>query len=102
MGGGESSAPPVDLLGGQYASFSGGTPGFDYAGLGKAVGGGLQQFGSSMANQPVPNYMTGTPNFAQANIPNSTPQTNLIPMIPESGGQSLDLAAIMRLIQGLS
>ena len=99
MGGGESSAPPVDLLGGQYASFTGGTPSYDWSGLGAGVGKGLQQFGASMQNQPTPNYMTGTPSFAQANIPNSTPQTNLI---PESGGQSLDLAAIMRLIQGLT
>jgi hypothetical protein len=65
-----------------------------------AVGKGFQQFGSSMQNQPVPNYMTGQQPYAQANIPGGSPQTNMIPQT--SGGTNDIMAALMRLLGGLS
>jgi hypothetical protein len=110
MGGGSSSAgsQPYDELGGQYASFTGGTPGFDYAALGKALGGGISQFGSSLSAGSHQNYMTNTPNLPQSGISSASPQTNVIPSsgmlgasVPygQQGGGSME--ALMRLLQGM-
>jgi hypothetical protein len=109
MGGGDSSAgsQPYDNLGGEYASFTGGTPGIDYASLGKALGGGISQFGSSLSAGSHQNYMTNTPNLPQSSISAASPQTNVIPSqgmlgasVPyQQGGGSME--ALMRLLQGM-
>ena len=68
MGGGESSSQPYDALGGQYASFSGGTPPSDYSwltALGKGVEAGARTYGSE--SQSHANYETGSPGYPQQN-----------------------------------
>ncbi len=84
MGGGsQSSSQPYDELGGQYASFSGGTPGFDYSGLGLGVSKGLGQFGSGIssgAQAAAGTQRLSTPSFQQYTIPtNAQSQATLIP-----------------------
>ena len=53
-GGGSSTGQPYDLLGGQYASFSGGTPGYDWSALGKGIAQGAQSFGKGIAGAQTP------------------------------------------------
>jgi len=97
MGGGESSAPPTDLLGGQYASFSGGTPLPDYSALGQGVSKGMQQFGSAIANQPQQNYMTGATIPQQQNYQGASLPPTLIPSVQELKQNSKDdLAELIR------
>ena len=101
MGGGESSSPPTDLLGGQYASFSGGTPLPDYSSLGQGVSKGMQQFGSAIANQPQQNYMTGATIPQQQNYGGATLPPTLIPSVQDltKDNSKNDLAeAIQRLM----
>lgn len=63
--GSSSATQPYDLLGGQYASFSGGTPsGYNYQNLYSGIGQGLQQGGAAygqMAQTPIPQF--GNPNL---------------------------------------
>jgi hypothetical protein len=111
MGGGDSSASsgqPYDELGGQYASFTGGTPGLDYSALGQALSKGLGQYGSALSAEGKQNYMTNTPNLPQSGISAASPQTNVIPSsgmlgasVPygQQGGGSME--ALMRLLQGM-
>jgi len=100
MGGGESSSPPTDLLGGQYASFSGGTPLPDYSALGQGVSKGMQQFGGAIANQPQQNYMTGATIPQQQNYQGASLPPTLIPSVQDLKQNSKnDLAeAIQRLM----
>jgi len=101
MGGGESGGgagsyyPTAGAAMGAAQSDLGG---FDYGALGQGIGKGFQQAGSSLSNQSVPNYMTGTQAYSQANIPSAQPQTNLIP----ESERGFDLAALRRLLQGLT
>ena len=67
MGGGQEQQP-YDALGGQYASFSGGTPPSDYSwltALGKGVEAGAKTYGSE--SQSHANYETGAPSYHQQN-----------------------------------
>ena len=101
MGGGESSAPPTDLLGGQYASFSGGTPLPDYSALGQGVSKGMQQFGAGMAAGGQQNYMTGATIPSQQNYQDATLPPTLIPSVQDltKDNSKNDLAeAIQRLM----
>jgi hypothetical protein len=106
-GGGQSSSesPPVDLMGGQYASFSGGTPGFDWSGFGSALGKGVQtgaqQYSQGLQSGANENYMKGSATPAQANIPSAQPQTNLIPTTQGTGGGVDLMAALQRLLAGM-
>lgn len=96
MGGDSSSQQPTFSFGDADPTFTGGG-GFDYSGLGQSIQKGAQSFGQSMMNQPVPNFMgQGTGNYAQANIPNATPQNNLIPVT--QGGNPQIIEALMRLL----
>jgi hypothetical protein len=111
MGGGDSggsSGQPYDELGGQYASFSGGTPGMDYTALGKILSEGLNQYGNAVSASGKGNYMTNTPNMPQSGITSASPQTNVIPnsgmlgaSVPYGQSGSGSMEALMRLLQGM-
>ena len=110
MGGGQDSStpPPVDYMGGQYASFTGGEPGPDYGAIGSALGKGLGSIGSSLQNQKTPNFMTNTPNLPQSGITSAAPQANVIPnsgmlgaSVPYGQGGGGSMEALMRLLQGM-
>ncbi len=105
MGGGsQSSAPPVDLLGGQYASFTGGTPsGVNWGGafqdLSRGIGQGAQTFAHS-----VPSSLPQAAGSDQIKQPFSIQgQANQgYPLIPTNASQSGDqMQQIMQLIQQL-
>ena len=101
MGGGESSSPPTDLLGGQYASFSGGTPLPDYAALGQGVSKGFNQLGAAVASPAQQNYMTGATIPQQQNYGGATLPPTLIPSVQDltKDNSKNDLAeAIQRLM----
>jgi hypothetical protein len=104
-GGGQSSAPPTDLLGGQYASFTGGTPsGVNWAGafqdLGKGIGQAGQQFAAG-----VPSSLPRAGGSDQISQPFSIQgQANQgYPLIQQtqSGGGMADTGQIMMLLQQL-
>lgn len=96
MGGGDSSQKPYDLLGGSGASFSGGTPGFDWSGALSGVGSGLQSFGKGLASGYSSTPELGkTPDLAQSQIGTGAPY-NLNSMIPQPNIDD----AILRLLGG--
>ena len=82
-GGGSSTGQPYDLLGGQYASFSGGTPSNDINWWGLA-GKGLQSAGKGITSGTTPIPSTDVPNLQGTDIqspperPINIQQNNLI------------------------
>lgn len=89
------------MLGGQYASFSGGTPLPDYSALGAGVSKGFQQFGSAVASPAQQNYMTGATIPSQQNYGGATLPPTLIPSVESltKDNSKNDLAeAIQRLM----
>ncbi len=100
MGGGQSSGQPYDELGGQYASFSGGTPPSDQFNWG-TFGHGLQSAGATYAaGSPQQNFMSAASSFAppQQYYP-AQPQTQ---MIPQASGQDNELQTFIDALRRLS
>ena len=92
MGGGSSGGQPTDLLGGQFASFSGGTPPstFDYSGLGKAFSSAGSQYAQGAAAGANQNYMTGSTIPAQQNYGGANLPPTLIPSVQDLKKENKD------------
>ncbi len=105
MGGGQQDSPPVDLLGGQYASFTGGTPsGVNWPGFTQDLSHGI--------NQGLQSYARGEPSSLPAaagsdhiSQPFSIPvsgQQQSYPLIPtNASANQMQPGDIMMLLQQL-
>jgi hypothetical protein len=105
MGGGQNSAPPVDLLGGQYASFTGGTPsGVNWSGAFQDLGKGIGQAGQAYA-AGVPSALPRAAGSDQISQPFQIPvsgQQQSYPLIPTNKQENGDQGQmIMQLLQQL-
>ena len=100
MGGesGGASGAPYDLMGGQLASFSGGTPGFNWPGFGKSLGSGLESAGNSLGNYQTPGISSSTGGGTQTQPYGANPLP--FTMIPESQGGGDIVALLQRLLGG--
>lgn len=102
MGGGSSSSTssqPYDLMGGQYATFSGGTPPAWYQT--PQFGSALSSAGSDIAaGSAAPNFMT-SPTMGSSPLNLQNPQlSGLIPQAAPQSGESELLAVIQKLLSG--
>lgn len=100
MGGGSENktGAPYDLMGGQYASFSGGTPsGINWGGVLGDVGQGFSNFGNAMASsqQPIPQFQSPDLPYGMQQQQASQPTT-----IQPDPQLQMTLDAISRLIGG--
>lgn len=91
-----SGQQPYDELGGQYASFSGGTPGFDWGGLGQGIGAGFSAAGKSLQNSPQ--MPAGTSYGISDQTSYSHGQSDLAPTIPSAGGSNEIVQLLQRLL----
>jgi hypothetical protein len=101
-GGGQSSGQPYDQLGGQFASFSGGTPPptFDYGALGKAFASAGNQYAQGAEAGAHQNYMTGSTIPSQQTYGGGNLPDTLIPSVQDLKQNSKDdlAQALQRLL----